>query len=67
MAKRRRGLAGRALRGLLLAGLAWAVLTVLVVLAFRWIDPPFTSFMLTDRVSALFSREKGYDFSHDWV
>ena len=67
MAKRRRGLAGRFLRGLLLAGLAWAALTLATVLAFRWIDPPFTTFMLTDRVSALFSREKGYEFSHDWV
>ncbi len=67
MAKRRRGLAGRTLRGLLLAGLAWAALTLATVVAFRWIDPPFTTFMLTDRVGALFSREQGYDFSHDWV
>jgi len=67
MAKRRRGLAGKALRALLLAGLAWVALTLVTVVAFRWIDPPFTNFMLTDRVGALFSREKGYDFSHDWV
>ena len=67
MAGRRRGLAGRTLRGLRLAGLAWAALTLLTVVAFRWIDPPFTTFMLTDRIGALFSREKDYDFSHDWV
>jgi monofunctional glycosyltransferase len=67
MAKRRRGLAGRILRGMLLAGLAWAAVTVATVVAFRWIDPPFTTFMLTDRVGALVTREKGYDFSHDWV
>jgi monofunctional biosynthetic peptidoglycan transglycosylase len=67
MAKRRRSPARRILRGLLLAGLAWAALTVVTVVAFRWIDPPFTTFMLTDRVGALFSREKGYDFSHEWV
>ena len=67
MAKRRRGLAGRVLRGLLLAGIAWAALTLATVLAFRWIDPPVTTFMLTDRVSALVARENGYDFSHDWV
>jgi monofunctional biosynthetic peptidoglycan transglycosylase len=67
MAKRRRGRAGRILRGMLLAGLAWAALTLVTVLAFRWIDPPFTTFMLTDRVGALFSREKGYDFRQDWV
>jgi len=57
----------RILRGLLLAGAAWAALTVAVVLAFRWIDPPFTTFMVADRAKALVSREKGYDFSHDWV
>jgi monofunctional glycosyltransferase len=67
MAKRRRGRAGRILRGMLLAGLAWAALTLVTVLAFRWIDPPFTMFMLTDRLGALFSSEKGYDFSQDWV
>ncbi|MCX7052793.1 MAG: monofunctional biosynthetic peptidoglycan transglycosylase [Proteobacteria bacterium] len=67
MAKRRRGRAGRILRGLLLAGLAWAGLTIATVVAFRWIDPPFTTFMLTDRVGALFSSEKGYEFSHEWV
>jgi monofunctional glycosyltransferase len=67
MAKRRRGLAGRILRGLLLAGLAWAALTIATVVAFRWIDPPFTTFMLTDRVGALFSSAKGYEFSKVWV
>lgn len=67
MAKRRRGLGRRILRGLLLAGAAWAALTVAVVLAFRWIDPPFTTFMVADRAKALASREEGYDFSHDWV
>jgi monofunctional biosynthetic peptidoglycan transglycosylase len=54
-------------RGLLLAAAAWAVLTVATVVAFRWIDPPFTTFMLSDRMGALFSREPGYDFSRDWV
>jgi monofunctional biosynthetic peptidoglycan transglycosylase len=67
MAKRRRGLAGRILRGLLLAGLAWAAVTIGTVVALRWIDPPFTTFMLTDRVDALFSNEKGYEFSKVWV
>jgi monofunctional biosynthetic peptidoglycan transglycosylase len=55
------------LRGLLLAGAAWAALTLVVIVAFRWIDPPFTTFMLSDRIGALVSREEGYDFSHDWV
>jgi monofunctional glycosyltransferase len=67
MRKRRRGLAARVLRGLLLAGLAWASVTVAVVVAFRWADPPFTTFMVSDRLGALFAGEKGYDFRHDWV
>ncbi len=67
MRTRRRGLAGRVLRGLLLGGAAWAALTVLVVIAFRWIDPPFTTFMVSDRIGALVSREQGYDFRHEWV
>jgi monofunctional biosynthetic peptidoglycan transglycosylase len=61
VAKRRRGFAGRILRGLLLAAAAWAAVTVAVVVAFRWIDPPFTMFMASDRIGALLSREKG-----DW-
>jgi monofunctional biosynthetic peptidoglycan transglycosylase len=67
VAKRRRGIGGRILRGVLLAAAAWAAITVVVVIAFRWIDPPFTTFMMSDRIGALFSREMGYDFSHDWV
>jgi monofunctional glycosyltransferase len=67
MAKRRRGLAGRILRTALLAAAAWAAVTVLVVVAFRWIDPPFTAFMATDRTRALLTREQGYDFQHQWV
>jgi len=54
------------LRGLLLAVAAWAAATVVVVVAFRWIDPPFTTFMASDRVSALFAREEGYVFRHEW-
>ncbi len=67
MAKRRRGLARRILRGMLVAAVAWAAVTVTVVLAFRWIDPPFTTFMVSDRVGAFITREKGYEFQHDWV
>jgi monofunctional biosynthetic peptidoglycan transglycosylase len=67
MARSRRGWARRALRGLALALLAWGAVTVATVVAFRWIDPPFTAFMLADRTKAFVSREQGYDFAHDWV
>ena len=66
MAKARRGLARRLLRGLFLAVAAWVALTVAAGVAFRWIDPPFTAFMLESRIGALFSSEPGYEFRHEW-
>ena len=66
MATRRRGLALRLLRGLLLVVAAWATLIVGTVVALRWIDPPFTAFMVESRIVALFSREPGYQFRHEW-
>jgi monofunctional biosynthetic peptidoglycan transglycosylase len=54
------------LRGLLLACALWAAVTVGTVVALRWIDPPFTTFMLASRVDALISREKNYTFRQDW-
>jgi len=56
----------RLLRWLGLALAAWAVVTAGVVVAFRWIDPPFTSFMVQSRVSALASDPPGYDFDYQW-
>ena len=66
MAKRRKGLPARIVRGLLVAFAAWVGVTVLAVVAMRWIDPPFTAFMAQDRVVALVTREKGYEFRHEW-
>lgn len=66
MAKARRGLARRILRGALLAVAAWITVTVAVVVALRWIDPPFTAFMLESRVAALVTREPGYEFRQEW-
>jgi monofunctional biosynthetic peptidoglycan transglycosylase len=65
MASRRRGLLRRILRGLLLAVVAWAAVTIAAVAAFRWIDPPFTAFMVQSRFGALFSSEP-YAFRHEW-
>ncbi len=42
------------------------MLTVVVVVALRWIDPPTTAFMLRDRAGALLSRDAGYSFRHEW-
>ena len=49
-----------------LAVVAWAAVTVLAVVALRWIDPPFTAFMIADRVSALVTGPPGYDFAYEW-
>jgi monofunctional biosynthetic peptidoglycan transglycosylase len=51
---------------LFLTVVAWAAVTVATVIAFRWIDPPFSAFMVESRVAALFSREPGYEFRHEW-
>ena len=64
MASRRRGFARRLLRGVVLALLAWAALTVGAVVALRWIDPPTTAFMLADRLQHL--GDDDYTFRHDW-
>lgn len=66
MARRRsaRARVGRVLT-LLLAGIVAA--SALPVLALRWVPVPVTSFMLQDRVAALFAQDKGYRYSHDWV
>ncbi len=66
MATRRKGRLGRWLRiaGLVIAG--WAAVTVLVVVALCWIDPPFTAFMVQGRIAAIFTRPTGYQFAYDW-
>jgi monofunctional biosynthetic peptidoglycan transglycosylase len=66
VAKRRKGRLARLARGLLVALGAWAAVTVVVVVALRWIDPPTTAFMLRDRAGALLARDAGYSFRHEW-
>ena len=66
MAKRRKGRLGRLLRIAGLALVAWAAVTVLSVVALRWIDPPFTAFMVADRIGALVTRPPGYEFAYEW-
>jgi monofunctional biosynthetic peptidoglycan transglycosylase len=67
VATRRPGLARKLLRGLLLGLSVWAGVTVAAVVAFRWVDPPTTTFMATDRIDALISRDSTYQFRHAWV
>ncbi len=66
MAKDRKVRVSRVLRWIGLALLGWAGLTIAVVVALRWVDPPFTAFMLEDRARALVSRDPGYEFRQEW-
>jgi len=62
-----RSLPARVARTIAVALAAAVAACVLAVLFFRWVPVPVTSFMLQDRVAALFSEQKGYKFTHDWV
>jgi monofunctional biosynthetic peptidoglycan transglycosylase len=62
-----RGVWGRSRRWILLAILAWLVLTVVPVLLLRWIPPVTSAFMLEARVDALRTGERGYRTDYRWV
>lgn len=47
--------------------LALVVLSVGTVLAFRWIDPPTSAFMIRERMIAPGSEAKAYAIRHRWV
>jgi monofunctional biosynthetic peptidoglycan transglycosylase len=66
VARRRKGRLRRWVRIAALSLAAWAGVTVLAVVALRWIDPPVTAFMIQGRVAALFEAPPGYDFEYDW-
>jgi monofunctional biosynthetic peptidoglycan transglycosylase len=66
VARRRKGLLARLVRGVLLALAAWIAVTVTSVVALRWVNPPTTAFMLRDRIAAVLTGEKGYEFRHEW-
>jgi monofunctional glycosyltransferase len=58
----------RWLRNKLLHASLWVVLaTAVLVLPFRWINPPITMFMATDRLHAAIARDRSYRFRHQWV
>jgi len=66
VARGRKGLLARLVRAVLLAVVAWIAVTVAVVVALRWVNPPTTAFMLRDRIGAVLGGEKGYEFRHEW-
>jgi monofunctional glycosyltransferase len=61
------GFVRRALRFVGWTLLGWIVLTVGTVLAFRWIDPPTSAFMIRERFIAPRTGAKAYAIHHRWV
>jgi len=54
-------------RWVLLAILAWLVLTMVPVLLLRWIPPLTSAYMLEARIGALRAGERDYGTHYDWV
>jgi monofunctional biosynthetic peptidoglycan transglycosylase len=54
-------------RGLALLVLAGLAISLLLVVPFRWLDPPTSAFMLRDRVLASFDGGPDYRFRHQWA
>jgi len=67
MAATQRSFFSRFLRFVLASILAFAILSAGLVLVLRWIDPPTTAFMLSDRIGAWLDDETNYRLRHDWV
>jgi len=62
-----RGLWGYLRRGILIAILAWLVLTVVPVLLLRWVPPLTSAFMLQARIEALRTGDRSYTTDYRWV
>jgi monofunctional glycosyltransferase len=62
-----RGVLARLRRGLLLAILAWLVVTVVPVVVLRWMPPLTSAYMLEARIDALRSGDRDYRTDYQWV
>jgi len=58
---------GRVVRGLSVLVLAGLVLPVVPVLLCRWINPPYSAFMIESRLAAWGAGDSSYVFRHTWV
>lgn len=63
----RRSLSGRLFHGFVLLLLVWIVLTVTPVVLLRWLNPPTSAFMLTDRFTTGAAKGKPYRIQYLWV
>jgi monofunctional biosynthetic peptidoglycan transglycosylase len=57
----------RLVRGVLWFVLACVVLSVLSVLVFRWVNPPYSAFMAESQVSAWANHDRAYVYRRSWV
>jgi monofunctional biosynthetic peptidoglycan transglycosylase len=58
---------GRLLKWIVLAILAGVVLSALVVVSLRWVDPPTSAFMLETRFGATSEGDRTYRTDYEWV
>ena len=58
---------GRVARFALALVLGCVILSVLWVVSLRWINPPYTAFMLESQITAWSTHDAGYVFHHRWV
>ena len=58
---------GRLLKWIALAVLTCAALSALLVLAFRWLDPPTSAFMLETRLEAMADGDRTYRTDYEWA
>ncbi len=58
---------GRLLKWIVLTIVGCVVLSALVVLSFRWIDPPTSAFMLETRLRATSEGDRTYRTDYEWV
>lgn len=63
-----RSILARICRLALWCALGWFAITILLVIALRWIDPPTSSFIVQDRIGNWFANSKEkYPLRHEWV
>ena len=67
MTTTRRSLPIRALRCFLFVAVGGLLLSLVVVIGLRWIDPPTTAFIVRDRLVAAGRHDKTFVYRHRWV
>ena len=58
---------GRIARAVLWLIALWGMVSVLLVLLLRWVNPPYSAFMAETQIDAWSRRDSSYVFRHAWV